>query len=188
MSSEKKIKDYMNKEELDIEQIMEEYTKYIIKIIKNNNNFFNEEDIEEIASDVFLVVWNNRSKLDINKPITPYIAGVTKILILKKKRNMKEMALNIEDFENYLYDTSVVDIECMNIEENDIVMKELKKLKEEDRKIFTYYYFNSKSIKKIAKILNIKENKVKSRLFRIRQKMKLELERKGYSDGNRRNA
>lgn len=186
MNNEKKIKEYINKEGLDIEKIMKEYTKYIFKIIKNNNNFFSEEDIEEIASDVFLVIWNNRRKLDINRSIAPYIAGVTRILILKKKRDVKETTVNIEDFENYLYDTSIIDLEYMHIEENNIVMKELEKLKEEDRKIFTNYYFNSKSIKEIAQMLNIKEGKVKSRLFRIRKKLKVELERRGYSDENRK--
>ena len=54
--------------------------------------------------------------------------------------------------------------------------------------MFVLYYYFSKSIKEISKDLNCSEFKIKSRLFRIRQKMKLELERKGYSDGNRRNA
>ena len=47
-------------------------------IIKNSGCVFNNEDIEEIASDVFLVIWKNKEKLDINKEIAPYIAGITK--------------------------------------------------------------------------------------------------------------
>ena len=56
-------------------------------IIKNSGCVFNNEDIEEIASDVFLVIWKNKEKLDINKEIAPYIAGITKKLILKRKNN-----------------------------------------------------------------------------------------------------
>ena len=47
-------------------------------IIKNSVYLFDNEDIEEIASDVFLVIWKNKEKLDINKEIAPYIAGTTK--------------------------------------------------------------------------------------------------------------
>lgn len=66
MNSDKKIKEYMYDNELNIEEIMKQYAKYVLKIIRNYNNF-SDEDIEEIASDVFLTVWNKRSSLDINK-------------------------------------------------------------------------------------------------------------------------
>ena len=59
-------------------------------------------------------------------------------------------------------------------------MEELKNMKEEDRKIFKSYYYSSKKIKDISKELNISEIKVKSRLSRIRKKLKKELEKRGY--------
>ena len=65
---------------------------------------FSDEDIEEIASDVFLVIWKNKEKLDINKEIAPYIAGITKKLILKRKNNIKNNNENIEEYENLLYE------------------------------------------------------------------------------------
>ena len=54
-------------------------------------------------------------------------------------------------------------------------------MKQEDKDIFILYYYNAKSIKDIANILNIIENKIKSRLFRIRRKIKRGLEKRGYS-------
>ena len=44
-------------------------------------------------------------------------------------------------------------------------------------------YYNSKKIKEIAKQLEISDFIVKSRLYRIRKKLKKELERQGYSYG-----
>ena len=76
---------------------------YIFMIIKNSGYLFSNEDIEEIASDVFLVIWKNKEKLDINKEITPYIAGITKKLILKRKSDVKNNDENIEEYENFLY-------------------------------------------------------------------------------------
>ena len=57
--------------------------------------------IEEIASDVFLVIWKNKERLDINKEIAPYIAGTTKKLILKRKNNIKNNNENIENMKIY---------------------------------------------------------------------------------------
>ena len=54
-------------------------------------------------------------------------------------------------------------------------------MKEEDKNIFIAYYYYSRSIKEISSDLKISELKVKSRLFRIRRKLKKVLEQRGYS-------
>ena len=154
---------------------------YIFIIIKNSGYLFSNEDIEEIASDVFLAVWKNKEKLDINKEITPYMAGVTKNLILKKKNNIKNENENIEEFKNVLYEkNSNIHNQIEESEKITILTKELTKMKEEDKKIFTYYYYQSKSIKDISNLLKISQIKVKSRLSRVRKKLKNELEKRGY--------
>ena len=150
-------------------------------IIKNSGYLFSNEDIEEIASDVFLAVWKNKEKLDINKEITPYMAGVTKNLILKKKNNIKNENENIEEFKNVLYEkNNNIHNQIEESEKITILTKELTKMKEEDKKIFTYYYYQSKSIKDISNLLKISQIKVKSRLSRVRKKLKNELEKRGY--------
>ncbi len=150
-------------------------------IIKNSGYLFSNEDLEEIASDVFLAVWKNKEKLDINKEITPYMAGVTKNLILKKKNNIKNENENIEEFKNVLYEkNNNIHNQIEESEKITILTKELTKMKEEDKKIFTYYYYQSKSIKDISNLLKISQIKVKSRLSRVRKKLKNELEKRGY--------
>lgn len=81
----------MLKNELDIEEIMKNYTPYIYTILKNRNVNLTNEDIEEIISDVFLAVWKNQNKLNINKEISPYLVGITKNLYNKKIRNKKDI-------------------------------------------------------------------------------------------------
>ena len=53
-------------------------------------------------------------------------------------------------------------------------------MSKEDKDMFLLYYYFSKSIKEISKDLNCSEFKIKSRLFRIRKKLKANLERGGY--------
>lgn len=181
MNNNKKIKEYMYNNKLNIEIIMQEFASYILKIIKNSNYNFNDEDIEEIASDVFFAIWKNQNKLDINKNMSPYIVGITKNIMLKRQRNNKKNIVNIEDLEKKLYDDNDLYVYVENNEQNNVIMTELMKMKVEDINIFTYYYYNSKQMKEIATELNITEKKVKSRLFRIRRKLKNKLEKRGYS-------
>lgn len=183
MNNNKTIKQYVSNQELDINAIVEEFAPYVFVIIKNSSYNFNDEDIEEIASDVFLAIWNNRKKLEINKEISPYIAGITKNLMLKKNRKMKNENVNIEDYENTLSSKKDIIEQTEEKDRNAIISNELDKMPIEDRNIFTYYYYYSNSMKEISNKLKISEKKVKSRLFRIRKKLKKELERRGYGYG-----
>lgn len=170
---------YINeKSGLDIETVMQDYTAYIWSIIKNSG-FISNEDTEEIISDVFLVLWNNQKKLDVNKKMSTYICGITKNLIKKKFRNMR-INDNIEDFEEKLITLENIDIKFIDNEINFVILKELEKMKQEDRDIFIDFYYYSRKIKEIAIEFNISEAKVKTKLHRIRKKLKKYLIEGGY--------
>ena len=178
--SNKKIREYIFEGKLDITNIIKDFAGYVFVIIKNSKYNFNDEDIEEITSDVFIVIWQNKKKVDINKKIKPYIAGITKNLILKKQRMITNQNLDIEILEKSIQDNTDVYNKTEENEKTRIIMEELKNMKEEDRKIFKSYYYSSKKIKDISRELGISEIKVKSRLSRIRKKLKKELEKRGY--------
>ena len=61
--------------------------------------------------------------------------------------------------------------------------KTVKTMKDDDIFIFNCYYYSSMKINEIANVLNVSEFNVKSRLYRIRKKIKKELAKGGYSDG-----
>lgn len=166
--------EYLEKDELNIELVMQDYAGYIYTIIKNASNNFNQEDIEEIISDVFLTVWNNRKKLDVEKELSPYIAGITKNLIKKKYRISKTYE-NIEDYEEKLIGLEGIDLYSEIDEQNEIIIKNIETLKEEDQKIFMMFYYEDKKIKEISDILNASQSKVKMKLHRIRKKLKQSL-------------
>lgn len=159
---------------------MEIYTPYIYKIIINRNIKLNDEDIEEIVSDVFLALWNNRERLDLNKKMSSYLAGITKNLLSKKIRDLKSINY-LEDLKEDLIEIDSIENQITELEKNNLIRNEIEKLKKQDKDIFILYYYNSKSMKDISFILNIQEKKIKSRLFRIRKIIKRSLEKRGYS-------
>lgn len=177
MKELKQLEYYYRNNEIDIEQIIEDFTPYISTIINNGtNNSISFEDKEEIFSDTFFILWKNRNRLNINLSLSSYIAGITRNLIKEKYRKLK-IVYDINDFEN---DT----LNSVNMYENDRelildVEQKIKGLKNVDIEIVNLFYYSSMSIKDIAKKINISELNVKTRLHRIRKKIKKELNNGG---------
>lgn len=182
MKEKKQIKDYETNNEINLEEIIKEYSKYIQKIIENMSiKNLSKEDIEEITTDTFFIVWKNREKLDKEKLLSSYIAGIVKNLVKEKTRKIS-INYDITDYENILSDLKNIDMIYEQREQIDQIKKVVEQMKKEDIDIFNLYYYSSKKIKDISKILNISEFSVKSRLYRIRKKIKKELEKGGYSN------
>lgn len=180
MKQHKLLKDYIEKSELNIEQIINDYSGYVYTIIKNiSNQEFKQEDIEEMISDTFFVLWKNAYKINENDQISSYLSGVVNNIIKKKKREIKAN-LNIEDYENILQEQNQVDNIYENQNKIKIMEKALENMVKEDSDIFELFYYSGKKVKEIAKQLNITEFKVKTRLYRIRKKIKQSLEKEGY--------
>ena len=55
-------------------------------------------------------------------------------------------------------------------------------MKDEDITVFNLYYYSSMKLKQIAEKMNVSEFNIKSRLYRVRKKLKKELEKGGYSN------
>ena len=177
MKKLKQLEDYYKNNEIDLDEIIEDFTPYITTIINNGtDNALSFEDKEEIFSDTFFILWKNRNRLNINVSLNSYLAGITRNLIKEKYRKLK-IVYDISDFENDI-------LNSVNMYENDReliidVEQKIKGLKAIDIEIVNLFYYSSKSIKDVAKILNISELNIKTRLHRIRKKIKKELNNGG---------
>ena len=174
MSNDKEIKQYIKNNELDLEKIINEYSSYIATIINNMASALSNEDKEEIISEVFFILWKNKHKLDINKNLSSYIAGVTRNLVKEYLRKIK-IDVDISDYENSLYSYDKINFLDTEIQEIRNIEKKLENMKEIDKTIFLDFYYSSKSIKDIAKEQKMSEFSVKQRLYRIRNKIKKEV-------------
>ena len=173
MSKDKEIKQYIKNNELDLEKIINEYSSYIATIINNMASALSNEDKEEIISEVFFILWKNKHKLDINKNLSSYIAGITRNLVKEYLRKIK-IDVDISDYENSLYNYDKIDLLDDNVEEISKIEEKLKNMKKIDKTIFLDFYYSFKSIKDIAKEQKISEFSVKQRLYRIRNKIRKE--------------
>ena len=176
---DKKLEDYIINKNLNLDKIVDDYTPYVRTIVQNMvSNNLSEEDKEEIIIDTFFVLWKRYEENYTIKSLSSYMAGITRNLIKEKLKSLK-YTIDIEQCKN-LVEYSYVDIYTQEREEVNQLYKKIKDLKEDDIKIVTMFYYSNKSIKDIAKELNISEVNAKTRLHRIRKKIKKELKQGGF--------
>ena len=180
MKMNHEIKNYKNQNKLDLEKIIDEYSGYVYKIIENANvACLLKEDREEILADTFFILWKNTEKLDDEKALKPYIAGIVKNLI-REKRRKSSYHKEFSELDNDFPDATEMNMVCEERETIYLIEKSLNKMKSEDVEIFKLYYYSARKIREISNILGISEFSVKSKLHRMRSKIKKDLEKGGY--------
>lgn len=182
MEKDKLIHNYFENRELKIKEIVNEYSKYVFIVIQNfSQNILKNDDIEELISDVFLAVWKNQDKLDYNYPIKSYIAGIARNLTKNKLRSLKIYNFEpIEENEEF-YNEEIESV--LESKEKFEIIEEVLEEFGEDGKIFIMFYYQAKKSKEIARILNKSEFNINTKLHRMRKKIKLKLEERGYYYG-----
>ena len=165
-----KLNNYMNNKTLDLDKLIDDFTPYIKTVINNmagDNLSF--EDKEEILIDTFFVLWKNKN-LEILY-LDSYLAGIARNLIKEKFKKLN-ITYNIDDFENIMETNDNIDMISEQREKLSKLEIGYKALNEEEFKILTMFYYSYKSVKDIAKELKLSETNVKTKLFRIRKKLK----------------
>ena len=176
MKQYKELEEYIKDGKLDIETIIKEYSGYVYTSIINMSSIvLSNEDIEEIISDVFFILWKNKDKLKPTDKVNFYLVGVAKNLLKEKYRKQKEN-LNIDDYENYFSNDKTLEENYEEKAKMQILEKELNLLNAQDKTIFRLFYYGNKKSKEIAKELNMNEITVRSRLHRIKKQIKKDLD------------
>lgn len=177
------LNDYLINGKIDIDRILDDFYNYVYIIVKNGVSVsITDEDIEEIISDVFVAIWKNSSILLKTTEIKSYLAGTAKNIIRNKYRNTK-LTFSISDYEENLVDACNIEKSIEENEQNKVILDTLKSAKPKEYEIFILFYYESKSIKEIAKVLNLSTSNVKTILHRIRKIIKRNLEDGGYGYG-----
>ena len=154
--------------------------------IKNvaSNILKDVQDAEEAVSDTYLTVWNRIP------PAKPKYLGAYSCRIARNL-SLKCFYVNTAQKRNRYYDVALDELEetipALSTVESLYDAKELtpylnqfvKELSREDRYLFMRRYWYGDKIGDIAKKLNIPDNKVSVRLFRIRKKLQEYLKKEG---------
>ena len=170
MNKEKIIEEYISKNNLDMEMVVDDYYNYISTIIRNSYNF-KIEDEDEMISDVFIIIWKNREKLRTKEKFSPYIAGITKKVIYRKYNEINK-SMEVTQYEGNIIDDFNIDNILEQKDINNCISNNIKNIGETEHQIFVKFYYEGKKAKEIAKEMNMTVSNVKTKLHRTRNKVK----------------
>ena len=161
-----------------LSEIIKTYSTYVRTIAANITiPPLQQEDVEEVASDAFLAVWNHAAEIEDGK-LKPYLAAVTRNFA---KNKLRYLHLSVPLEEEYMIVT-VPDVEEELLEKDirRLTRQAVDGLPEPDRSIFMRYYFLYQKTDEIAAALELNPAAVRQRLSRGREKLKKHLEERGY--------
>jgi len=146
------------------------YTSYVCAVIRNTaGQSLTHEDIEEVASDVFLALWNNAHKAE---NIKPYISAVARNKAVNKLREISDTPPLPFDDE---IDTGIFvpgpEERIIEAEERRSIREAVSSMDNPDREIFRRHYFEYATVSDVASHVGMSESAVKQRLARGRKKL-----------------
>ena len=157
-----------NREKNSIDEAIRIYTPYLSTVLYHMaGNSLPKEDIEEIVADVFIVLWKNAGRIDLQKgTLRSYLAAVARNFALKR--------INRKTDHTFLEDIELSDGKNF-IEENfhnNYVWETVMSLGEPDSEIFVRRYKFDEKIKDISKAMGLNISTVKTRLSRGKRKLR----------------
>ena len=169
-----------NRDQKAFEQVMEKYTPIVSSVISNvSKGSLSKEDIEETVTDVFVTLWQNTDNI-IEDKLKGYICRIAKTRALNKISSVSaHQLLNIDDYDPE--DDFSVSAEVESKQLADELREIISEMEMPDREIIVRYYYYSQNTAKIAEVLQLNINTVKSKLRRARDKIKSKLIERGYA-------
>ena len=170
------------KDERAISETRKKYGKLLFAV--SNNILRCEEDAEECVDDVYIALWNNlpTKKPDNFKAYITTVARNTAFSMLDYKTASKrnaDMTVLLSEAEELIPSDETVDSEILRQTVIKTINSFLEKQPAMKRKVFIRRYFFADSVKSISERFGIKENNVKSILFRMRAGLKKCLQKEG---------
>ncbi len=183
MDDEKIVGLFLQRDETAISETTLKYGKLCGKIAFGILG--NLQDSEEIVNTAYLRLWETIPPKEPN-PFMPYLAKIVRNLALNrykaehtKKRFSGEFALSLDELDECVPDNKAKQSDAGEI--RDALNAFLAEQKQSSRQIFVLRYFYCESIEEISVKTGFSEGKIKSLLFRLRQKLKNHLESEGIS-------
>jgi len=165
-------------DEIAFREIVERYQAKVYSIIYGILR--NRNDAEDIAQQVFAKVYFSVKNFDFRSSLLTWVYKITVnecYDYLRKKRVRKlvyESDFSQEDAERMAAAEPAVDGKVLadeRLAQQDLVMKLLSKVSEEDRSLILLKEVEGHSVEELAQMTGMNENTIKVKLFRTRQKL-----------------
>ena len=158
-----------------LEAAVRQYSGYVTAVIGNQlGPCAAAEDIEELASDVFVALWRASQSLR-TEHLRGWLGKVARNQAISFLRRQHLQLVRDEDC--ILVDERDAQKLLEAQERSDLLRRALAGLSEEDRELFLRRYYYNQTAEQIAQEKHMNANTVRSRLARGRQALKAELQK-----------
>ena len=173
------IKRLKKHDEAAFEEVMDKYLPLVSNIVYNIcRDRLSKEDMEEIISDIFVILWKNTDKI-IEGKLQGYLCRIARTKALDRLASVKPQTLDIDELEMQSEFSIEVTAEIDDMAE--ILQILIDELPEPDREIMLRYYYFQQTAPMISEITGINKETVKSKLRRTKEKLRQKLKERGYA-------
>ncbi len=174
---------YWQRSEEAIYETSEKYGNYCYAIA--NCILCNHEDAEESVNDTYRDAWNSMPP---HRPsvLSTFLGKITRRISIDRYRKRKaekrgggEFPLILDELADCITDGESIEDEYEKKCLAEAINTFVKSLSETERKIFLCRYWHMEPISEIGKRFGFSESKVKSMLYRTREKLRKVLEKEG---------
>ncbi len=160
-------------------ELIDRYSPYVYAIASNiMSHAMSREDVEEVVSDTFASLWENRGRIE-TELLKAYLGAIA--------RNKAKSALRSHRETEALED-DLITLSLPNEPERRVLLSELRglaheavdSLPEPDREIFQRYYFLYQKVDEIGAQLGLNSATVRTKLARGRKRLRRYLTERGY--------
>ena len=173
---------FLKREETALSITAEKYKNYCVSIAERILG--SKEDAEEIWNDVLSAAWNSippnePEHLDLWLGKIARNAALKKLDFEKAKKRDGGIKIQLDELAEAI-PAPLSGTEADSIALRDFLNGFIRSLTKEQREIFVKRYWLCEEVKRIAESLGYSENKVSLILFRIRKRLKKELEKEDF--------
>jgi RNA polymerase sigma-70 factor (ECF subfamily) len=174
---------YWAREESAIEETEAKYGSYCYSIAQNILQ--NTDDAAESVNDTWLDAWNSMPP---HRPfvLSTFLGKLTRRISIDKwrrtnakKRGDGQLPLVLAELEDCISDGKSIEEETERKLLAEVIAAFVKSLPETEQKVFLCRYWYMDSVSAIASRFRFSESKVKSMLYRTREKLRVRLEKEG---------
>lgn len=161
-----------------LEQIIDQYSSYVAAVIRSViGRAMTTEDVEEVAADVFLALWQQAAQVT-EENLKGYLSAIARNKAVNKLRERGETLELEEDI--LIPDDRLPERILTEKDQNRILHAALLEMGQPDRDIFLRHYYYGQRVTEISEGMDMNLSTVKSRLARGRKKLKKQLIERGF--------
>ncbi len=149
--------------------LIEKYMGLCYYIVKSRLEGFGMEDVEECINDIFVEIYRNIEKIDLNRgTLKAFLSIIARRKAAKRYQALhSHQELPLEETVTQKGDT------FLTMETRSVLLESIKKLGEPDSRIFMLKYYFGYSTKMIAAYFQLNENTVDKKVQRGLEKIKV---------------